>query len=254
MTALVAYSAGILLEGTILFRCFRTGSFRQYPFFCVYLSCIFVTDIGLFPAYKLVSPSVFRTCYWAKEFVCVIAGYAVIMEIIETAFARFDGPKKLGRNAGLITFAAIVGITALQAGFQRAPNSVQTSIQVEANLRGAELILLSIVIGVIFYYSVPVGRNLKGIIVGYGICTAAVVMNEAIRTFAGPSFQPAFSTIWSYSYVLALGVWAAALWSYEPNPVPESANQTEGDYEALAARTRTTLAGVRGYLRKVVPS
>lgn len=250
---LVPYLIGTVLEAVILFRCFRTRGFRQYPFFCVYLMCVFLSDLALYPASKLLNRQVFATCYWAKEFVCVIAGYAVVMEIIEIAFAHFEGPRTLGRNAALITFASIVGITATQAALQRVWHTGHTSIEIEANLRGAELILLSIIIAVIFYYSVPVGRNLKGIIVGYGICTAAVVMNEAIRTFAGASFQAAFSTIWSYSYLLCLFIWSVTLWSYEPNPVPEGC-RVDGDYEALAGRTKATLAGMRGYLRKAVRS
>lgn len=251
---LVPYLIGVLLEAVILFRCFRTRGFRHYPFFCIYLTCVLLADLGLYPAYKLLNPHLFRTCYWTKEFVCVIAGYAVVMEIIEIAFAHFEGPKKLGRNAALIIFASIVGITALQAAWQRVSNTIHTSIQIEANLRGAELVLLSIIIAVIFYYGVPVGRNLKGIIVGYGICTAAVVLNESIRTFAGPSFQAAFSTFWSYSYLLCLFIWTSTLWSYEPNPAPEACNEMDGDYEVLANRTKATLAGMRGYLRKAVRS
>lgn len=255
MLAMTIWFIAIVLEVLILFRCIRTGVFRVYFAFFVYVGCVFIGDATLPFISKMLSARTYQTCYWSKEFVCVIAGYAVLMEIIDRAFAYFEGPKKLGRNAALIIFAAIVAFTGLQSVFDRASNTARTWIQIEANLRGAEIILLSIVIVVISYYSIPVGRNLKGIIVGYGICTAAVALSEVFRTFAGPSFQSAFSTIWSYSYVASLLIWIVSLWSYQPNPKPAiSAAINHSDYEALASRTRATLAGVRGYLRKAVGS
>jgi hypothetical protein len=250
MITTAVWLAGIVLELLILVRCAKTGSFRIYRFFCVYLGCVFAGDLALPYLYKVLSSDAYRTCYWIKEFLCVIAGYAVVMEIIERAFEHYEGPKKLGRNAALIVFAAIVGATALQAALDRVASSVHRPIDVEVCLRGAELLLLSIVIAVIFYYGVPVGRNLKGITVGYGICTAAVVMNEAIRSFAGRPFYAAFASIWSYSYLVSLVIWVAALWSYEPNPAPEGWTQMDGDYQALANRTRMALAVMRGHLRR----
>lgn len=247
---LFAYGVCLLLEAAILLRAIQTGVCRQYPLFFAYLSCVFLGDIVMYPAGKLLHPGAFRVCYWSKEFICVIVGYAVVMEVIERAFAHFEGPKRLGRNAAMLTFAAIVAMTALDAAFQRAPNTIRASVEVEANLRGAELILLSIIIVVISYYSIPIGRNLKGIILGYGVCTLAVALNEAFRTFAGPSFQRAFSTIWSYSYIVSLVIWAVALWSYEANPSPAGWTPTDDDYATFASRTRSTLAGMRGYFRK----
>lgn len=250
LSTVISYSVSVVLEATILFRCVQTRIFREYPFFWAYLCCVFLGDVVMLPASKLLTTEAFRSAYWTREFVCVLAGYAVLMEIVEKAFAYFDGPKKLGRNAAMLTLAAVVGVTSFEAMAEHVFYTVRTTIQVEANLRGAELILLSIVIAVTSYYSIPVGRNLKGIIVGYGICTVAVALNEAFRSFAGPSFQATFAAIWSYSYVVSLVIWGVMLWTYEANPEPVGWSQMAGDYEALAIRTKTTLAGMRGYFRK----
>lgn len=247
---LFGYVVCLLLEAVIVLRFVQTRAYRQYPLFFAYLSCVLLGDVVMYPAGKLLRPETFRVCYWSREFICVILGYAVVMEIIEIAFEYFEGPRRLGRNAAMFTFAAIVALTGFEAAFQHGSNTIRRSIEVEANLRGAELILLSIIIAVISYYSVPIGRNLKGIILGYGVCTVAVALNEAFRTFVGRSFQGAFSTIWSYSYIVSLVIWTATLWSYEPNPAPAGWTPIEGDYRALASRTRATLAGMRGYLRK----
>jgi hypothetical protein len=250
MITTAVWLSGVVLELLILARCAKTGSFRVYPFFCVYLGCVFAGDVALPYLYRAVSSNAYRMCYWAKEFVCVIAGYAVVMEIIERAFDGYEGPKKLGRNAALAIFTAIVGATALQAALDRLTSSAHRPIDIEVCLRGAELILLAIVIVVISYYGVPVGRNLKGITIGYGICTAAVVMNEAVGSFEGRHFYAVFATTWSYSYLVSLVIWAVALWSYEPNKTPEGRTLMDGDYQALANRTRLALAVMRGHLRK----
>jgi hypothetical protein len=249
MTNLAIWSSGITLESLILFRSVKTGIIRIYPFFCVYLGCVLIGDVALVLAYKLLPPSAYQTSFWIKEFVCVIAGYAVVMEIIERAFAHYEGPKKLGRNAALITFAAIVGFTVVQAAVVLAP-SVRSAFDVEANLRGAELVLLSILIAAIFYYRIPIGKNLKAIILGYGFCTAAVAMNEAVGSFVGGKFSAAFSRVWSYSFFVSLLVWVVGLWSYEPSEVPQGQSQMDGNYMELASRTRAAVATMRGHLRK----
>ena len=254
MITLISWTIALVLEALILFRCVKTGIVRSYPVFFTYLSCVFIGDLVLPPLSRIMAPRVYEVAYWAKEFVCVMVGYAVVMEAVDTAFAHFEGPKKLGRNAALVIFGAIVSFTALRAAFETVSSIGQTAINVEADLRGAELVLLSILILVVFYYRVSIGTNLKGIIVGYGICTVTVAVNEAMRTFAGASFQSAFSMIWSYTYFLSLLVWVTTLWSREASLEPVKANQMDGDYEALASHTKTTLAGMRGYLRKAVRS
>lgn len=250
MATYALWAAGIGLESLILFRSAKSPILRTYPRFCVYIACILVSDAALWPVYKMASARTYERFYWAKEFICVIAGYAVVLEILERALDSYDGPKKLARNAALMIFTAIVALTCGEFLLQRRVRFPLTAVEVQRDLRAAELVLLSLIIGLLLYYRIEVGRNLKGIVVGYGLCVATVVIGDAFRSYAGMSFQAAFSVLRSYSFFASLLIWVVFLWSYEPNPVPEHPTQLADDYNALANWTKGALAGMRGHLGK----
>jgi hypothetical protein len=160
----------------------------------------------------------------------------------------YPGANKFARTVGLTVFAGIVLFTTAEWLVERQSLLRLTSVDVERNLRGAETILLGALLLVIAYYGVSIGRNLRGIILGYGLYIALDVMFYATRSFLGHSFQSAFSVVRSYSYLVALLVWAVALWSYSPVSVPEAPARLEDDYQSLAMATRQRLGAVRSYL------
>jgi hypothetical protein len=249
MATLVLWWGGILLEALIIARMWKNRVLRSYPFFGVYLGCVLFSSSSGY-ILSIMKPSAYTYWYWGWEFVCVLAGYCVVLELLENALASNAGPRKLARNAALLVFASVVGVTAFQWGVERGLHLISTSIEVERNLRTAELVLLAFIIGVILYYGIPVSRNLKGVLLGYGVVVAVVVMANAAASHSGQSFGTVFSMVRSYSYLAALLIWAGALWSYRSNPVPERPTALAADYDALANWTKGVLAGMRDYVRK----
>ena len=145
-------------------------------------------------------------------------------------------------------FAGIVIFTASQWIVERRSSLAITSIEVERNLRSAEAILLCVLLLVVAYYGVSLGRNLRGILVGYGLYLALDLMIHAARTLWGQSFQDTYSKIRSYSYLATLLIWIVALWSYSPISLPVSSLKLEADYQTLASSTKDILEAIRSYL------
>jgi hypothetical protein len=249
MMILIVWWATLLLEAVVLFRCFRNGILREHPYFCVYLACVFISSGSGYAIYEM-RPFLYRYWFWTWEFACVILGYSVVIEVLEKGLGPYEGPKKFARNAGLLVFASVVGFTTLQWILERGSSVLLTSVQVERNLRTAEAILLVIIVSTVTYYAIPVGRNLKGIVLGYGLCVATVVVDHALLSHIGPSFQGTFSVIPGYSYLASLLIWTVALWSYEANPVPKRPSDLASDYDALALKTRKAMESMRAYLGK----
>lgn len=250
MLTLTVWWATILLELLILVRTLRNGILRTQPVFTGYLACVCAKSICVFVVYKT-RPSAYAYWYWGWEFVCVLAGYALVMELLEKSFASHEGLRRLARNTGLTVLVLIVGFTASQLIFGRL-SAGRTSAEVERNLRSAELILLAAIIIVIRYYGIPIGRNVKGVVLGYGLVVAAIVVDNTLQSYVGARFQAVFSFVRSYSYLIALLIWIAALWSYDPNPVPEGPTQPPADYGSQAKMIKTALGGMRENLGKSV--
>jgi hypothetical protein len=249
MLTLTIWWATIVLELAILLRAFKTGAFKEFPSFCIYLGCVLLSSASGYVVYRM-RPLQYQYWYWTWEFVCVIAGYNVVLEIVERGLASHDGARKILRNVALWGFAVIVAFVAIHSMLFRHSNALISSVEVERDLRTAEALLLAAVMGVVAYYGIAIGRSLKGIVVGYGLCVATIVITHSMRSFLGAWFQDYFSAIRSWSYLLSLLIWTYALWSYQPSPAPKRLGDSGPDYDALAMTTKEAVETVREQLGK----
>lgn len=240
---------GIILESAILFRLMKGKNYSNYPYFFAYITCVLVASVSNYIMSSMY-PSIYGYWYWGFEFLCVILGYSVILEIIEKGLAPFEGARRSARWAGFLVFAGILCVTMTQWLTETHFLVANNSAEVEKNLRSAELILLMSILAVVSYYRLPLGRNLKGIVLGYGLVVASVVMDGAMRSYKGDSFQAVFSGIRGYSYLASLVIWLAALWSVHPNPVPNRPVRLEADYQALLLAIRSRLGAMRSHVGK----
>jgi hypothetical protein len=245
----IVWGIGVVLEATILVRLVQTSNLTKYPCFTAYISCVLIATVSDYIVAQ-VSPHIYGYWYWIFEFLSVILGYSVIQEIIEKGLTSYKGVRGFARVLGFGTFGVIVCIIVAEWLAAGSFAVVLNSNDVEKTLRTAELVLLASILGVFSYYSVPVGRNLRGIILGYGVVVAVVVMTAAGRAYKGDSFQPVFSALRTDSYLVSLLIWTVALWSVQPNPAPVRPVRLESDYQALALRVRNALDTMRSHLWK----
>jgi hypothetical protein len=112
--------------------------------------------------------------------------------------------------------------------------------------------LLVCILAVIRHYEIPIGRNMKGMILGYGLYVGTSRVSFAVRAYAGMWLTSFWIFARPISFVISLFIWLIALWSYAPNPAPRSDIHLEEDYGALVLRTRALLGTMRGYLFKAV--
>jgi len=130
------------------------------------------------------------------------------------------------------------------------PSPGRTLFELERNVRTVQAVLLFGILVVVSYYNVPLGKNIKGIVAGYGLYIVTSLSTLAIRAYAGPGFNNAWNVIQPVSFDVSLAIWLIALWSYQPNPAPGPTVPLEEDYEMLARRTRRALASMRSHLTK----
>ncbi|MGA8766584.1 MAG: hypothetical protein WB559_06170 [Candidatus Acidiferrales bacterium] len=124
-------------------------------------------------------------------------------------------------------------------------------VRLQRDFLTAQAILLFGLLQVITYYGISMGRNLKGMILGYGQALGVTLIGLALRAYIGPHFQSTWSLIQQLSYTASLAIWLVGLWSYCANPVPESKIGVEADYEVLAAKTRDMVGAASTQLVKV---
>lgn len=252
MISFLILYAGIALELTLLARGVQQGLIRRYPAFYSYVGFVLAADIMVSAVHF--GKHTYLYFYWFTEFSGLILGCLALLEFYRASLAAYPGTARMARALlGLLFVVAmiktIVKTMNVNEWWIRA-----TPVQVEGLLRICQLLAILLLTVLFLFYSIPFGKNLRGILLGFGlylswtvICLALVAAGVASAT-----------SLWSYtlpiSYVLTLFIWTAHLWSYAPNPVPDRAIPLEQDYLRVAAATQRRLQTARGHLAKAVGS
>ena len=253
MLTQILWWSGNTAMACLLARAMKGRFFAKYVVFYIYLSYVLGLELLRFWLYVF-KPDIYRTIYWYTEFLSVAVGYCVIWEIYQQALAAYPGTLRIAHCLVWALFLIVVAKALSGALSDPAWVPANTVGELERNLRTVQAGLLFVVLSLIIYYVIPIGRNLQGIILGYGFFIGTGVINMTIRSHLGEMFQ----VWWRYSqaaaWVLTLLIWSAALWSYHPNPKPKAEIEIERDYELFSARTAQAVAKARGYLLRAVRS
>jgi hypothetical protein len=204
--------AGIALEILLLTRSLQTSLVKKYPVFYLYILFVLLQSLARFWVYHWF-PARYMESYWYTEFFGVIVGSGVLFEIYRKGLAPYPGTARLARNALALVFAVAVG-KALAASL-RGPLwwPARTTAELERNLRAVQAFAVLGLVILLVAYSIPLGRNLRGIVLGYALFIATSLANLAALASPGKEFQ----RVWSYSqqlfYLLVLCIWTVSLWA-----------------------------------------
>jgi len=244
MVSWIIWGAGIALESLLLIRAFSGQLLRKYPFFYAYNLSV------LLMAVLLLSPVLWDKLYWGSQLVTLVIGYGILLEILKHVLAPYPGAEKFARTSGLIMFGAILCF-AVVFPLVMPQWSGGTSVEFERDLRMVQALFVCCLLCVVSYYRIEIGRNMKGMIFGYGLYIATSLISLATRSYQGSSFDEAWKVIQPLSLDISLIMWVVALWSYQPSPVVKPSGDIEADYEVLASKTKGVLDSIRTHFLKV---
>lgn len=246
MLSWIIWSTGILMEALLLFRALRARLLGKYSLFYLYSASV------LLMAVVLVFPGIYQHWYWRTQFLTLIIGYGILLEILNHVLAPYPGAEKFARTSGIVAFGAILCFALVYTPMKSPWSALGVMVELERDLRTVQAIFLCGLSYVILYYGIAIGRNMKGMMIGYGLYIATSLVSLAVRAYAGtPFFAEMQKLIQPLSFDISLVIWLTALWAYHPNPVQEPGIQLEADYEACVAKTRSVMGGMRSSLGKV---
>ena len=247
MLSLLLWLAGLMFELLLLVRCVQIRTFTKYIYFYSYIFCVFAVSAGLYIG-RSVSPAFYDAWYWPTQFATLGIGCAVVLEIVRQALAAYPGAERLARLATCAVFAATFYYVEWHVARRMEWSTSNATVELERDLRVIEALVLATVLAVVFYYRIELGKNVTGMIVGFGTYIGVSLTTLALRSFVGPRFNTVWGLLQSASFVFATAVWTVALWTYSPNPKPPDAGL---GYDALVHGTRERLDSLRSLLRGV---
>jgi len=239
------------LEGLLVLRALWGRFFWKYPIFYFYLSYVLFESLLRFYFYVF-NPGLFSSVYWSTQFVSVTIGYCIIWEIFRQALADYPGAARVARICLLMIFLLVLSKVFLSAWGGSLPSLLRTLADLERYLRVVQAALLVAIVGLLAYYAIPIGRNIEGMLLGYGLFIGMTVLHLVLRSYLGDAFQPVWQHLGWVSYSAALLVWCATLWSYHPSPRPSPEVEIERDYQRLALHTSRVLRRINADLIRVI--
>jgi len=227
----------IVLEGLLLIRGISNGLVRSFPAFYSYISFVVVSEVLRFCAYRFY-PGDYAGVYWVTQFLGLIVGSSVIFELYRVGLRPFPGTARMARYVLLLIFGGVVAKAVASGSGGILSWLARTSVELERDLRMVQALAILILVVLFLAYAIPFGKNLGGIVLGYGLFVAMSILQFTLWLS-----RVKFPTLWPYaqpvSYALVLAIWVGTLWSRAPATVTE--HQLEEDYKALWLATRGQL-------------
>lgn len=251
MFSLAIWLTTLALESLLLFRAMRGRLLRTYPLFYFYVGFVLSLSSVRLVIY-LAEPRYYRPFYWHTQSLSVLVGCGVVWEIYRRALGRFPGAARMARNVLLFLLLMVFSRALVSASNGQGWWPTGTTAELERNLRTVQALLLIGLLLIIGSYRIPLGRNLSGMFLGYGLFIGTSVINLSFRILLGDSFQTAWQYLQPLFYLAVLCVWCIALWSYEAALLPKSEPKIEEDYQILAAATKRRLLQARAYLGRAI--
>jgi hypothetical protein len=253
MLGQIIWWGSIALEILLLVRGLLGNLLARHPVFYAYILFVCLQSLLRFSVYHT-SPNSYATVYWVTEWLGVLIGCAVVFEAYRVGLHAYPGTAHMARN--LLVFVFVVASAKVFVELWNDPHwwSVATTMDLERALRTVQSLAMMALVVLFMFYSIPFGRNLRGILLGYGLFVGVSVIQLTFVTDAGSRFYSFWAHVSPGSYLAVLGLWVVHLWSYVPNPQPKRAVHLEEQYQKLAAATSRRLREGRGYLAKVVGS
>ena len=203
--------SGCLIEVAILARSIQCKSFGKYSLFYAYIMGLF--GVSLF--FRVAGTSVLIRFYLAQFITCVL-GCGVTLEIIRHVFAEHASLERSARRAAVVVFGMIFLELAILAALRPHWSAADYVAHVAMDLQLAQAAGLTAILFLIGRYGIEVGRNMRGIILGFGVYLGASLILVPLRQLLGMQFYPAWKITQMSAFLAALCIWAVALWTYEP--------------------------------------
>ncbi len=225
----------------LLYRGGKTELLKRFPFFYGYLAAVLASD-GIRLMFWRSAPAAYNLCWWITEAITSVIGFGITWQVYSRALAPYEGVKRMARSLVSFLFAGV--LLKSVAGFAR--DFPGTTADFQRDLRFLQASLLVAIVGLMLRYALPAGRNLRGMLLGYGFYIGCNLIALGLRIEWGESFQAWWTVLPGLQYSATLAIWCAAMWSYYPEPTSDG--KLELDYERISAHTIEGLGRLRNHL------
>jgi len=193
--------------------------FRHYPWFSFFVGYVVSQHIALFAVLHL-APSNYPAWYWESGALQVCLRFLVIWEVFRQTFPKTTPLHRMvSRQITPGTIALISVLTAMLWAVQTYGKSHSVYLAMDRSFGFVQAVLVLGILTLARYYHLPIGRNIWGIAVAFGMYSSLSTAASAYVDLMHSSFFPYWYLLSPFSFVVMLGMWTWAVWIYAPNPI-----------------------------------
>jgi hypothetical protein len=165
------WSALMVACGALLWRLWRTGLRKQYPFFFLFLAVILVRDLVL--VFLPRNTNSYGYTFWGTAPFLWLSYVGVLFELYALVLRRYTGLAKAARGMAILFLAIAVGFSLALALAQRGRSGPFPLLTLFGFIEQGVLVVMTISLGgflVIFaQFPIELTRNLKRYCLGYSM-------------------------------------------------------------------------------------
>lgn len=183
---------------------------------------------------RLLDRELYSEWYGVSEFTTMILACGNMIEILRDAFTHC----REGRRFAIFMSSILVVSAGAFAESLSGPHNWTNRmhfVMTERDFRGGQAFLLVALLAAAFYLGIPLGRNLTGIFLGYGLYVGTALVTLAIESRFPHSFVREWYLWPSVAYGVSVLIYLTRLWRYEPPPRVERASEVAMHADALLA-------------------
>lgn len=239
----------LAVESAILLRGLQAKLLGRFSLFYGYLAYVLLSSSVEYFTY---GTPLYKPVYWTCEFSSALIGCAIIFELYRQSLRPYPLLANLANKVMLFVVALVVA-RILAGATWTAPKDWQiTARLLERDLRITQAIFLCGLLLLVVYYAVSMGRNLKGLTIGYGVFLGLNIALLTCRAVIGDSFQRTLSLLQPASYDAVLCIWLVSLWVKDPVAQRLPSRKSDQDHTQLVAATRKRLAQTEEQLIRII--
>src|SRR5579864_8552499 len=171
------WAFGDLTLLVLVYRARKSRLLGRYRYFYAYLLSILCSQvIKIYMVLAHQNRGVVLASWWVLEFVTAMAGFGVTWEVYRQTLSCYEGVRRMARTVLTGLFATLLLRAIVELSDNPIKNLGPTTLELDRNLRVVQALLLLAVVSLIVYYSIPLGRNLWSILIGYGLLVATSVI------------------------------------------------------------------------------
>jgi hypothetical protein len=242
---------GVTVLAALLLRGLQARMLRRFALFYGYLSFVLaITLIQYISFYQ--SQSLYHSVYWICEFASAVIGCAVIFELYRQSLRPFPLLAAMANKVMLLVLALVVARILAGNTFKGTLDPESIRVALERDLRITQAVFLCGLLLLTSYYSVPLGRNLRGLSLGYGIFLGLNIAHLSVRASVGSPFEVTWRYLQPASFDIALCIWLSYLWMKDPALQTSPSPRLGEDYSHLVAVTRKRIAQTQEQLTRIL--